>query len=93
MLRSGLGHALSTLLGTLSELEAFLSLPWVYQSKHEVHITLLYSGSRCRWRAQTGSFNLKASKAAYFLYQGSVHVVEFEIAVLVISDVCPAKPA
>lgn len=85
-------------MGTLSELEAFLSLPWVHQSKHEVHITLLYSdweggGSRCRWRAQTGSFNLKASKAAYLLYQGSVHVVEFEIAVLVISDVCPAKPA
>lgn len=85
-------------MGTLSELEAFLSLPWVHQSKYEVHITLLYSdweggGSRCRWRAQTGSFNLKASKAAYLLYQGSVHVVEFEIAVLVISDVCPAKPA
>lgn len=36
---------------------------------------------------------VKASKAAYLLYQGSVHVVEFEIAVLVISDVCPVKPA
>lgn len=63
------GHALSTLLGTLSELEALLSLPWVHQSKHEVHITLLYNdckgaGSRCRWRAQTGSFNLKGSKEA-----------------------------
>lgn len=65
---------LSTLLGTLSELEAFLSLPWVHQSKHEIHITFLYSdweggGSRCRWRAQTGSFNLKAGKAAQLLYQ------------------------